>query len=181
MKRLAMVIAFQMFALSASATEQTACPALCVGAVLTPPATSSTVAPLLVELSDSDLSAAGMALATLSAEQKKQTVVAIETTIEGADALTAAEERARTIVEWARLHGPFDAIALSVRHEDPAIVAFAIKRVAVTAQGLGVASRIAVRPTERHPLQSLFDQAATPYFDAVIVGCHLHRQRLLDE
>src|SRR5688572_6556873 len=171
MKRLASaLIALQLIALSAHAAEEKApCASLCVGAVVTPDSPVQAIAPLLITVSDRDFAAAGSAIANFTPEQKRQAVVVVETTIEGSDRLTSAETKARNIVEWARVHGPFDTLALEVRDDDPAIAAYALKRIAVAAQGLDVAARIGIKPSEKQTLQNLGDQGAVPYFDAVIV------------
>jgi hypothetical protein len=171
MKRLACaIVALQIIALSTHAAEEKfPCASLCVGAVAMPDSALQAPAPLLITVSDRDFAAAGISVAGLTPEQKKQTVVVIEASFDGGDALTAAEQKAATIIEWARIHGPFDTLALDVRHNDPAVGAYALKRVAVTAQGLNVASRIGIAPTGSQSLESLAAAGAVPYFDAVIV------------
>jgi hypothetical protein len=140
---------------------------LCVGAVSPLPVSGQEVIPILVRISNDDFATAGPQLDALSIEQRKKMTVVVSLTVEGADPLTGAETKARSLVEWARLHGPFDSLGLAIRHDDPAIIAYTIKRIAVTAQGLNVAERIAVADPD---LQALFDSGAHPYFDAVIVG-----------
>lgn len=95
--------------------------------------------------------------------------------------LDEIEQKTRQIIDWAKLHGPFDAIGITLHNDDPALVAYAIKRLAVSAQGQGVAKRIVfdnrgamlANPVhelkERSELIDLLDQGAGTYFDAVIV------------
>jgi hypothetical protein len=85
----------------------------------------------------------------------------------GRDPLLDAEEKTRAIVDWAKAHGPFDAIGVDVRTSDPAVAAYALKRLAVSAQGLDVAKRIVLPPSQ--DLAALFDNGASGYFDALLV------------
>jgi hypothetical protein len=73
------------------------------------------------------------------------------------------EQRTRQIIDWARAHGPFDALGVSLKTSDPTLIAYAIKRLAVSAQGQGVANRIIV---DRAGASA---EEAIAYFDAVVV------------
>ncbi|MBK5258930.1 MAG: hypothetical protein JJE51_05000 [Thermoanaerobaculia bacterium] len=178
MKRQVLWIAVLIIAFSAFGEEQKkqGCEGICVGAVIgegQAEIAQTNTEPELFRVSDRDLAAAGAAMTSMSAEQRLRTVLVmtteIATEIGGADALTAAEAKAKNIIEWARLHGPFDTLALEIGHSDPAVVAYTIKRVAVGAQGLDAASQIALRVSSLEPLQSLLDQGALAYVDALVV------------
>ncbi|HET8775189.1 MAG TPA: hypothetical protein VFP80_15420 [Thermoanaerobaculia bacterium] len=84
---------------------------------------------------------------------------------EAAD-VTAVEEKTRQILDWARSRGPFDSIGVSVRNADATLAAYAIKRLAVSAQGQGIAKRILIARDASLP--ALVDAGANTYFDAVI-------------
>src|SRR5688572_21291517 len=79
------------------------------------------------------------------------------------DALLDIEQHTKTIIEWAQKHGPLDGLGVSVSNANAELTAFAIKRLAVTAQGLNVANRIVIDKTE-----NVGDAMA--YFDAVVVN-----------
>ncbi|HEX2121697.1 MAG TPA: hypothetical protein VHL59_08650, partial [Thermoanaerobaculia bacterium] len=84
----------------------------------------------------------------------------------GNDPLLQIEEHTKTIIEWARTRGPFDALGVTVTGADPAQSAYALKRLAVSAQGLDVTRQIVV---ESALLPALFGNEAGGYFDAVLV------------
>src|SRR5439155_11994706 len=121
MKRLVFSLAIMMIALSLVAADKPKECSLCVGAVsdlsVPPPVTI----PLLVETSVSDLATIAQQVDALSPEQRKNATIVVRYSIdEGKDPLLDVESKTGTIVEWARLHGPFDALAIVVQHSDPA-------------------------------------------------------------
>lgn len=123
----------------------------------TPPATL----PTLSRVREADL-------VTYAPANAAQTALVVEYAIEGEkDPLVQIEEHTKTIIDWAGSHGPFDSLGVSVTTTDPALAAFAVKRLAVTAQGLDVAKRIVL--PQNQDLIALFDNGAGGYFDAVIV------------
>lgn len=81
------------------------------------------------------------------------------------------EERTGAIIEWARSRGPFDGLGVSIGNAPIELAAYAVKRLAVSAQGQGVASRIVLDaagvPSAR--LGELFDAGAGAYVDALVV------------
>ena len=124
--------------------------------------------PSLLELREDQLPNAADPLLAASPDVRKRMTVVVELSVEGAaDPLLAVEEKTKNVIEWARRNGPFEALGISVAGADPSVAAYAIKRLAVTAQGLDVAQRI-VLPRNQN-LQALFDNGAQPYFDAVLV------------
>ena len=84
---------------------------------------------------------------------------------EAAD-IDAVEAKTKLILDWARSRGPFDSIGVSVRGADATLAAYAIKRLAVSAQGEGIAKRILVAHDATLP--ALVDAGANAYFDAVV-------------
>ncbi len=84
--------------------------------------------------------------------------------------ITTVEEKTKQILEWAKSRGPFDSIGVSVRGADATLAAYAIKRLAVTAQGEGIAKRILVARDASLP--ALVDAGANAYFDAVITDAN---------
>lgn len=170
MRKTGFILALLQFCvLAAFAAEPPKECTLCVGAVSDLAAPPSATIPLLVRVDGSQLSSAASALLAMSPEQRRATTVIVRYAPGEGDPLLAVEQQTKSIVEWARLHGPFDALGVSLDSSDPALAAYAIKRIAVTAQGLDVAKRIVV---DRGALPSLFDNGAQPYFDAVIVDAN---------
>ena len=76
------------------------------------------------------------------------------------------EAKTKLILDWARSRGPFDGLGVNVRGVDANTAAYAIKRLAVAAQGENLARRSLVLRTDALP--SLFDAGANAYFDAVV-------------
>ena len=80
--------------------------------------------------------------------------------------LEEVEASTKRILDWVRSRGPFDGLGVNVRGVDPSLAAYAIKRLAVAAQGENLASRSLVLDTEALP--ALFDAGANAYFDAIV-------------
>jgi hypothetical protein len=165
MRKLISVLILAIIAVSAPAAEVKKECALCVGAVTDGAAPITEPIPLLIRVSETGFETAGPLVDAMSPEQRKRTVLVVSFAVTD---LTNAEEKAKTVIDWVQQHGPFETLALSVQNSDPAVLAFAVKRVAVTAQGLNVADRIAVAmPLDE--MQKLFENGAQPYFDAIVV------------
>ncbi|MFL6244400.1 MAG: hypothetical protein ACJ74H_00120 [Thermoanaerobaculia bacterium] len=147
---LALAVLLQILALSAFAADECT---LCVGL-----ATNESV-PVL------SLARVGIAdLPTFAPAEPRNVSVVVE--YNAAD-LAAVEEQTKTIIDWARAHGPFDSLGISVPNADATLTAYAIKRLSVSAQGQAVASRIVMPKTANLP--ELFENGAGAYFDALIV------------
>jgi len=139
---------------------------LCVGAVSdlmgTPPATP---VPLLVRVREADFATAGPALDALSPEQRKKTTVVVSYAIDkSADPLQEVETHTKAIVDWARTRGPFQSFGVSLDAPNPEVAAYAIKRLAVSAQGLNVSDKIAIDVG-----QAPSPVAAQAYYDEILV------------
>ena len=143
---------------------------LCAGAVadVSTPAPAAII-PLLLRVRQDDLATASTWIDTLSSEQRAKTTVIVSYAVDkNKDPLLEVEEHTKSIVEWARLHGRFEALGVSIQDVEPAVAGYATKRLAVTAQGLNVADRIAADAPTIAELSKLFDGGAQSYFDGVI-------------
>jgi hypothetical protein len=103
-------------------------------------------------------------LATFAPAEPRNVSVVIE--YDAAD-LAEVEQRTTTIIDWARAHGPFDSLGVSLPNANATLTAYAVKRLSVSAQGQAVTSRIVMPRTDN--LGELFDNGASAYFDALIV------------
>ena len=129
---------------------------LCVGLVAGDTGSDGAAVPTLTRLDE-------QTYPTFTPVQAANVSVLIE--YEAAD-VTTVEEMTKQILDWARSRGPFDSIGVTVRNADATLGAYAIKRLAVSAQGEGIAKRIIVERTDG--LAALVDAGANAYFDAVI-------------
>ncbi|HUP60139.1 MAG TPA: hypothetical protein VNA69_06950 [Thermoanaerobaculia bacterium] len=129
---------------------------LCAGVI----AAEGAGVPTLWRLAEADL-------ATWSPTRPGEIAVVVDYAIDSAkDAPLQIEEHTKTIIDWARAHGPFDSLGVSITGADSTLTAYAIKRLAVSAQGLDVAKGIVV---EAASLAPLYENEAGGYFDAVLV------------
>lgn len=107
-------------------------------------------------------------LETFVPSRPGETTIIVEYSVAGTgDALLDVEEHTKHILAWAKAHGPFDGLGVAVSNADPVTTAYAIKRLAVSAQGLEIAKRIVLPWSEGLP--ALFDNGANTYFDALVV------------
>src|SRR3954454_12643349 len=183
MKRLAFLfsvvpfLVLPVFAADAPAKECT----LCVGAVSDLTTTPATAVPLLVRVPETGLATAGSALDTLSPEQRRKTTVIVSYGIDKtADPLQDVESHTKTIVDWARTRGPFQSFGIALDSPNAEVAAYAIKRLAVTAQGLNVSDRIVIETpvgaqapspvTDRQARAPVAPQdGANAYYDEILV------------
>ena len=91
--------------------------------------------------------------------------------------LAEVESKTKLILDWARARGPFDSLGVTVRNADATLAAYAVKRLAVSAQGQGVTRRIIVPHDATFP--ALFDAGANAYFDAVVADAANVEQTLV--
>jgi len=107
-------------------------------------------------------------LATFTPARPADLTLVVEYTIDrDKDPLLEVETHTAAILKWAQQHGTFDGLGAAVSNADPAVAAYAVKRLAVSAQGLDVAKRIVLPRTGDLP--ALFEHGAQPYFDALLV------------
>jgi hypothetical protein len=147
---LALFVLLQISALTAAAAEECS---LCAGV-------SGSDAPGVFTLHRTDIASLG----TLAVAEPRNATVLVDYT--AAD-LAEVETHTNTIIDWARTHGPLDSLGVSVNSSDPSLVTYAIKRLSVSAQGQGVATRIVLPWSDN--LAALFDNGAGAYFDALVV------------
>src|ERR1043166_1397223 len=140
---------------------------LCVGATADVAAPPAAVIPLVLQLKEADL--ATTAVDSLSPEQRARLTVTVSYSLGRNEPMTEVESHTKNIVEWARLHGPFEAIGVAPQGVTPDVAGYAVKRLAVTAQGLNVASRIVLPPMSLDDLTKLYDTGALTYVDAILV------------
>src|SRR5258708_3688180 len=104
-------------------------------------------------------------------EQRRQTTVIFSYSVDPSrDQLLQVEDATKTIVEWARVHGPFDALAIDVTKLEPATAAYGIKRLSLAAQGQNAAARSAFVPPSLEFLPPFYEKGAGSYFDVVLVN-----------
>lgn len=143
------LLLLQIFALPAAAADCT----LCTGVS----GNDGSAVPALTRVGESELP-------TLALTNAKNVSVLVDY---AAQDPTEVETKTKSIIDWARANGPLDSLGIRVSTADPTLQAYAIKRLAVSAQGQGVASRILI---PRHDdLAALFDNGANAYFDAIVV------------
>ncbi len=163
------IIAFslQVFVLSLFAAEAPKECSLCVGATADVAAPPSAVIPLLLQLHEGDL--ATTAIESLTPEQRKKLTVIVAYTVDSVkDPLLDVETHTKAIVDWARLQGPFEALGVFPEGVDIAVGGYAVKRLAVTAQGLNAVTRIVLPPMTIDDLAKLYETGALSYIDAIL-------------
>jgi hypothetical protein len=165
MKRIFLVFAASFFALSLFAADAPKECSLCVGSLTDLSATPATPVPLLARTSIDRLAETGTALDAMTPVGRAKTSVVIAYSSSSLDDI---EARTKTIIEWAKAHGPFDGLGVAVDGADAAQTAYAIKRLAVSAQGQNVASRILLPQTPPEKLNKLADEGAMPYVDVLL-------------
>jgi len=161
-------LSLQILVLSVFAADKPKECTLCVGQVADVTAPPSTVIPLVLQIREADL--ATTPVDTLSPEQRAKLTLTISYAVDrDKDALLEVEAHTKSIVEWARLHGPFEAIGVAPEGVDTTIAGYAVKRLAVSAQGQNVASRIVLPPMSVDDLNKLYETGALTYVDALLV------------
>jgi hypothetical protein len=170
MKRIALVtILLQFPVLALLAAEPAKECSLCVGVIGSAQAPAAAL-PDIERASVDQLAQLADRIDHFTPEQRRQTTIVFSYPVDPArDQLQQVEEATKTIIEWARAHGPFDALAVDVAGLEPATAAFGIKRLSVAAQGLNASARFAFVPPSLAVLPSFYDNGAGSYFDVAIV------------
>src|ERR1043165_3058980 len=151
-----LLVLLQIFVLSARAAEPKAC-SFCAGVGASAQQPPAATVPALVEINLDELAA----IDAWTPAQRAQTSLVIRYDLaKEKDPLTSVEGRAETVIEWAKTHGPFEAIGVHVFDADANTAAYAIKLLAVMAQGLNVPSKIVALATPPAP--------ALPYVDVIV-------------
>ena len=139
----ALILTLQVSVLSLSAAETPKECGLCAGAFSDLSIAPAAPVPLLVRLRQEDFTAAGTALDAMPlAVRARMTVIIGYAVAADKDPMADVETHTQAIVDWARLHGPFEGIGIAVDNVEPPVAGYAIKRLAVAAQGQNAASRI---------------------------------------
>ena len=169
MKRIAFLLALQVFVLPLAAAEAPKECALCVGAVSDLQVAPMTPVPLLVTLRQDDFATAGAALDAMPpAVRAKISIIVSYAVDRDKDPMADVETHTQSIVEWARLHGPFEGLGVDVANVDAAVGGYAIKRLAVMALGQNAASRIVLPPSTPDALNKLYETGAQSYVDVLL-------------
>ena len=169
MKRIAFLLALQVFVLPLAAAEPPKECALCAGAVSDLQVASAAPVPLLVKLRQEDLAAAGTALDAMPPAVRARISVLVTYAAEsGKDPMAEVETHTQAIVDWAKQHGPFEGLGVAVANVDAAVGGYAIKRLAVTAQGQNAASRMILPPATTEMLAKLYETGAQAYVDVLL-------------
>lgn len=166
MKRTFLALSLSFFALTLAAADSPKECVLCVGATTDLSLASATPVPLLARVRQDDLTAAGAALDAMTPAARAKTAIVIAYTTAGG--LDDIEAHTKAIIEWARQHGPFDALGVAVEGAGATQTAYAIKRLAVSAQGQNAAARIVLPQTPAEALNALSEAGALPYIDALL-------------
>ncbi len=162
------LVSLQVSVLSLLAADTPKECSLCVGATADLTAPPSAVIPLVLQINEIDL--ATTQIDALSPQQRaKLTVIVAYSVDREKDPLLDVETHTKTIIEWARLHGPFEGIGVIPNGVDTSVAGYAFKRLAVTAQGLNVATKIVLPLTSIDDLNKLLETGALNYIDALIV------------
>ena len=169
MKRIALLLALQVSVLSLAAAEPPKECALCAGAVSDLQVAPATPVPLLIRLKQDDFATAGTPLDSMPPPVRaKMTIVVSYAVDRERDPMAEVEAHTQAIIDWARQHGPFEALGIAVDNVDATVGGYAIKRLAVTAQGQNVASRIVLPPSTPDSLAKLYETGAQSYIDILL-------------
>src|SRR5207244_8284147 len=173
MNRIILAVTALFFTLSLFAADAPKECTLCVGSVTELNAIPATPVPLIAKTSIDKLTETGTALDAMAPAIRAHTTLLIGYGVaRDKDPLLEIEAQTKTIIDWAKLHGPFDAIGINVDGVEPAQAAYAIKRLAVMAQGQNVASRIVHFHDASDDLNKLADAGAMPYIDVLFVDAN---------
>ncbi len=171
MKRMAgWIVALQLVVASAGfAQEPRRDCSLCGGVVADLTVVPPAVVPILITPRYQELSTAARWIESLSPEQKRQITVIVTVELDALDEpIPKVEDRIQGIVRWAHANGPFSSIGVRVDGTDADIEGYAIKRLAVTAQGLELARNIVAGPMAITRLEEIYKTGAEAYFDELI-------------
>jgi hypothetical protein len=171
MKKTLMAVALLQVLVRASAAAPipTDC-SLCLGVVADMKIAPLSPVLLLVLTTRAGLPDAARYVADLPIAARKKTSVLVSYRLDGTgQPLDQIEENTRAIIDWAQRNGPLDAIGADLQGAPADQRAYAIKRLSVTAQGLGIASTIMARASTTADLGPLYEAGAQAYFDQLVV------------
>lgn len=164
------IVALQLvIAFTGLAQEPARTCSLCGGVVADLTSAPPTVVPLLITPRYGELPAVASWLTGISPAQKQQTTVVVTAELDALDEqIPKIEDRVQGIAAWAKANGPFASIGIRVVGAEAEIEGYAIKRLAVTAQGLGLAGNIVAGPMPITRLEELYATGAEAYFDELM-------------
>jgi hypothetical protein len=169
-QRLLAALLLTIAATAAPAQEQKPC-GFCSGIVVSAAAEPGGAGPVLL-VPGEGLEAAAGAIASLPEEARGRTTLRIDLTLPaaGAAALDEAERTiSRTVSFLSGLRG-LRAVAIAAGAADPAVEAFAIKRLTVSLEGAEVTGDFLVVSSGGGHLDSLRENGANAYFDGVLTS-----------
>ena len=134
MKKFAFVaFALQISVLSVFAASTPNECTVCVGAVADLQQVPPSPIPLLLQIRQDDFATISAWIDALSPEQRKKLALIVRYAVDrDKDPLLEVESHTKTIVEWARLHGPFELLGAAVDGADATLSGYAMKQLAVT-------------------------------------------------
>ena len=171
----ALLASLQVCILPLAAAETPKECSLCAGVVSDLQTVPAAPLPLLVRVRQDDFAAAGSALDVMPPAVRAKMTVIVEYAVDaGKDPMADVETHTQAVVDWARVHGPFEAIGITVDNVEPPVAGYAIKRLAVKAQGQNAAARIVFAGVGATPsltpasLAMLADTGAQSYVDVLL-------------
>src|SRR5437867_3155407 len=116
--RIAFAVLLQVFVLPLFGADAPKSCAFCFG-IADPQTLPASPVPAIVYTTEDDFATTATRLDALSSEQRKQTTLVVAYKLAGgADALTEVEQHTKNVIDFARLHGPFDALAATMSGAD---------------------------------------------------------------
>jgi len=141
----------------------------CAGIVADPSLAPTALIPQILQVNYEDRKDFDSYLAALTPQQREKTLIVISVSLEeGDDPVPQVEDRVQHIVEWASSYRPLGALGIKLKNAPKGIEGFAIKRLAVTTEGLDIAANIVFGPTSKAELETLYATGAQAYFDEVL-------------
>jgi hypothetical protein len=144
---------------------------LCFGAVADRTLEPLAPIPLLMRIDEADLPKATVFVADAPKPVRRKISAIIHYAIDpAADALQQVDARTAEIALWAQTNGPVEALGVELSGAKPEVLAYALKRLAVTIQGQNAADEILISVNSVDDLTALYETGAQPYFDVVLTS-----------
>jgi len=141
----------------------------CIG-IDAPTSPAEPAVPLLLEVDAADPSSAAGLLDAMTPDARRLATVVAHFAIDETTSTEDADARVGELVAWLKSRAPLGAVGIRWDENGGPVRAFALKRLSVQAQGLGIASTIVLEPASRTALENLYEQDAQAYVDAILVG-----------
>jgi len=165
MKKFVIAVLSLQFLILATARAETKACTLCVGTQAAADMFSPGTYPMYV----SDARNVGISLKESNPAQRQRMILIYPLMIDpSSDPLIQIDNQTTSIANWAAKNGPFYAFGTTVAGLAPDTAAYAVKQLAVHAQGLGIAPRIVLAPLSLDELAKLYDRGAGAYFDVIV-------------